>query len=240
MIDYRKFRFSKLNTPEFSHLKLLLYWIVYGLFFFIVERVSVNRDWNYMYCSLDDMIPFCEWFVIPYMFWFVYLIGMLLYTLLWDVPSFKRMMWFIICTYSMTIIIYLIYPTAQGLRPETFTRDNIFTRFLAWFYTFDTNTNVNPSIHVIGSMAVLFTAWNTKRFQTRAWRAGFAITAFLICISTVLIKQHSIIDIISALLLCLVFYPIVFKSRAAEKEHAVKAKQPQSKNSKKKIPENIR
>ncbi len=240
MIDYRGFRFSKLNTPEFSHLKLLLYWIVYGAAFFFVERVSVNRDWNYMYCALDDLIPFCEWFVIPYLFWFVYLIGMLLYTLLYDVLSFKRMMWFIICTYTLTIVFYLIYPTAQGLRPETFDRDNIFTRFLSWFYTFDTNTNVNPSIHVIGSMAVLFTAWNTERFRTQGWRAAFTVTAFLICISTVLIKQHSIIDIISALLLCLIFYPIIFKSRLAEKNRSPKFKPQLEHKKEQKTPENIR
>ena len=28
MVDYRQFRLSKLNTPEFSHLKLLGGWIV--------------------------------------------------------------------------------------------------------------------------------------------------------------------------------------------------------------------
>ena len=100
MIDYRKFRFSKLNTPQFSHLKLLLYWPLYGLAFFFVERVSTDRAWRVMHCALDDLIPFCEYFVIPYMLWFVYLIGMLLYTLLCDIPAFKRLMWFIIFTYT--------------------------------------------------------------------------------------------------------------------------------------------
>ena len=37
-VDYRQFRFSRLNTPEFSHVWLLLYWPLFGLGFSYVER----------------------------------------------------------------------------------------------------------------------------------------------------------------------------------------------------------
>ena len=30
-VDYRQFRFKKMNTPEFSHVKLLLFWPFFGL-----------------------------------------------------------------------------------------------------------------------------------------------------------------------------------------------------------------
>lgn len=33
MVDYRKFRLSKINTPEFSHLKMLIFWPLFGLMF---------------------------------------------------------------------------------------------------------------------------------------------------------------------------------------------------------------
>lgn len=207
---YQDFKLSKLNTEKFSHVKLLFYWIIYGSFFYFVERATPNRDWNPMYCVLDDYIPFIEIFVIPYVFWFVYLIGMIVYTLLCDIPSFKRLMWFIIITYSITMFIYLVYPTSQELRPTEFERDNVFTRFLSWFYTFDTNTNVNPSIHVTGSLAVMFASWHTKRFSSLGWKIAFAAVGVLICMSTVLVKQHSIIDVITAVLLCIAVYPIVF------------------------------
>ena len=29
-VDYRKFRLKYLNTPEFSHVKLLLFWPIFG------------------------------------------------------------------------------------------------------------------------------------------------------------------------------------------------------------------
>lgn len=79
-VDYRQFRFSRLNTPEFSHVWLLLYWPLFGLGFSYVERFYPVAHYIEMHCALDDLIPFNEWFLIPYMFWFVYLIGAVAYT----------------------------------------------------------------------------------------------------------------------------------------------------------------
>lgn len=208
--DYRNFRFSKLNTPEFRHLKLLLYWPVFGCFFLFVERLSPVTSYFPIYCTLDDLIPFCEFFLIPYLFWFVYLAGMHLYTLLCDVTVFRRFMWFIILSYSAAMLIYLIFPTCQELRPASFQRDNLFTRFLFYFYQFDTHTNVCPSIHVIGSAAVWCASLHIRRFQTAAWRLAFGITGALICASTVFLKQHSIVDVLAAIPICVLAYCLTF------------------------------
>lgn len=210
VVDYRKLRFHNLNSDEYKHLKLLLYWPLYGLLFLFVERFYPVDHYITMYCPLDDRIPFCEWFLIPYLFWFAYLIGMCLYTLLYDIDAFKKMMKFIIFTYSVTIIIYLLWPTCQELRPVTFERDNILTRFMAGFYQFDTNTNVCPSIHVIGSMAVLFASYHCKGIQSVGWKIAFTVTCVLICLSTVFLKQHSVLDVIAALPICAIAYYLCF------------------------------
>ncbi len=208
--DYRKFRFCRLNTPEFSHLKYLVFWPVFGFMFLFVERIY-RVDYYYpMHCALDDKIPFCEYFLIPYLFWFVFLIGIHLYTLLYDVESFKRLMKYIIFTYSFAIIVYLVFPTSQELRPAVFERSNHFTEFLKGFYVFDTNTNVCPSIHVIGSLAVMFTAWHTRGLESPKWKFAFGIMAVLICASTVFLKQHSILDVFAALPICAAAYYLVF------------------------------
>lgn len=177
-VDYRQFRFSKLNTPEFSHVWLLLYWPLFGLGFSYVERFYPVAHYINMHCALDDLIPFNEWFLIPYMFWFVYLIGAVAYTFFFDVPGFRRMMRFVMITYSVTLIIYFLFPTCQMLRPEVFPRDNALTRFIAGFYVFDTNTNVCPSLHVIGSMAAFFAFWYAPIFSKRGWRIASAVAAF--------------------------------------------------------------
>lgn len=210
VVDYRKLRLNNLNSDEYKHLKLLLYWPLYGLLFLFVERFYPVENYTVMYCPFDDLIPFCEWFVIPYMFWFVYLVGMILYTLLYDTGAFRKMMHFIMLTYSVTILIYLVWPTCQELRPLAFERDNLLTRFMSGFYQFDTNTNVCPSIHVIGSLAVLFTSYHCKGTQSIGWKIAFTVTGVLICASTVFLKQHSTLDVIAALPICAVAYYICF------------------------------
>lgn len=211
VVDYREFRLHKLQTEQFCHLKLLLFWPLFLLAFQFAERFLKVPKYYLVYTPLDDYIPFHEIFVIPYMFWFVYLIGMNLYTLLYDIDSFRRMTRFIIITYTAALVIFLLYPTYQNLRPETFARDNILTRFMAEFYKFDTNTNVCPSIHVIGSVAVWAAAWNAPKLQKLCWKLSFTAVTVLISLSTVFLKQHSVIDIIVALIICGVAYHICYR-----------------------------
>lgn len=210
MVNYLKLRPNNLSSPEFRHLFLLLFWVGFGTLFGAVERVIPRTVWHPVHCALDDLIPFCEWFFIPYLFWFLFLVGMHLYLLLFDVPAFRRMMYFIMITYSVTMVVYLVYPTCQELRPDTFPRDNLLTRMIGWFYQFDTNTNVCPSLHCVGSMAVAFAAWDTPRFQKPGWRVAFMGTALLISVSTVFVKQHSAVDVVCAWVLCAVAYFAVY------------------------------
>ena len=209
MPNYREFKLSKLNTPEFSHIKLLLFWPIYGLVFLILERY-LNVTYHPVYTPLDDFIPFWEIFVIPYYFWFIFLIGIQVYGFFYDIKTFKNYLYYTILTYSLTVVIYLIYPTCQNLRPTEFARDNIFTDIVKMLYNMDTNTNVCPSLHVIGSFAVYFSARKSRAFSGFWWRLAFLVVTLLICSSTVLLKQHSLLDAIWALVLCAVCYPIVF------------------------------
>lgn len=194
-------------------LLLLLYWPLYLVMFFFVERFYPVEHYHVMHCALDDMIPFNEFFLIPYLFWFIFLAGMVAYTLWREPAAFTRMMRFIILTYTTAIVIYLLFPTCQELRPVVFERDNVFTRFLFYFYQFDTNTNVCPSVHVIGSFAVVFAAWDTERFSTPMWKAVYLLIALLICVSTLFLKQHSILDMLAAIPICAVGYVLVYRAK---------------------------
>jgi len=220
-VDYRRFRFSKLDTPEFEHLKYLAYWPVFGVFFLTVERLWIRESYYPIYCPWDEVIPFCEYFLIPYLFWFVFLVGIHVYTLLFDTESFKNLMRFIILSYSAAMLIYLIFPNCQELRPIVFERDNGFTHFVAAWYQFDTNTNVCPSIHVIGSVAVMFCAWHSKHFHTAGWRTAFVLMTLLISVSTVFLKQHSVLDVLAAIPICTIAYLAVYwkKEKGAQAKY---------------------
>ena len=213
VVDYRKLRPGNLNSPQFEHLKMLAYWPLFGALFYYAERFYPVAEYYVMYHPIDDMIPFNELFVIPYIFWFVYLIGIHIYTLLYDVDAFKKLMKYIMITYTAGLVIFFLFPTCQMLRPQIMPRDNLLTRFMTDFYSFDTHTNVCPSLHVVGSMAVMYTAWNAKGLQSSKCKTAFAVMTFLISISTVFLKQHSVIDVIAGLIICVITYPVCFKEK---------------------------
>ena len=70
VVDYRQFRLRKLNDPQFSHLKLLAGWIVYFVLYILTENLIPAERCTPVHMWLDDVIPFCEWFLIPYVFWY--------------------------------------------------------------------------------------------------------------------------------------------------------------------------
>lgn len=211
---YSDFRLNRIGEPKFRHILMLLYWPIFSLVFQLLERREnlPGMEWIAVRSRVDGMIPFCEYFIIPYYFWFVYLVWMLAYTFFLDVPAFKKYMTFIILSYSITCFIYLIFPTEQNLRIDLSDRSNMFKELVWQLQTsIDNNKNVCPSLHVTGSFAVLFTAWNSERYRSAFWRAVFIVITLLITASTVFLKQHSIIDIVAALGLCFAIYPFVFR-----------------------------
>ena len=89
VVDYREFRFSRLNDPQFSHLKLLGGWIFYFVMYFITENLIPPEACHPIHCALDDMIPFCEYFLLAYCGWYFLVFGSLLYYFLYDIEGFK-------------------------------------------------------------------------------------------------------------------------------------------------------
>lgn len=202
VVDYKAFRLSKINDPQYSHLKYLLGWVGYFILFFLTENLIPAENCHVVHCWLDDVIPFCEAFVIPYVFWYGYIVITLLYFALYNPDGFKKLMTFIIVTQVVAMAIYILFPSRQDLRPVEFSRDNILTQLIGLIYSLDTNTGVCPSLHVAYSIG-LVSAWLKERDVNKAWKAFVVIAAVLICLSTMFIKQHSALDFFAALPICL-------------------------------------
>lgn len=201
-VDYRKLRLNKINTPEFSHLKLLLGWVGYLTMYVLTENLIPAEKCYPVHCWLDDVVPFCELFVIPYVSWYLLIVGSLLYFLLYSVDSFKKMQTYIIITQVIAMAVYIIFPNRQDLRPEVFPRDNVLTQLLGIIYSVDTNTGVCPSLHVAYSLGIAST-WLREKSASKGWKIFIAILCALICMSVAFIKQHSVVDIFAAIPMCL-------------------------------------
>lgn len=201
VVDYRQFRLSKLKDPQFSHLLLLLGWVGYFILYFLTEALIPAERCTPVHCGLDDIIPFCEVFLLPYVGWYVLIVISLLYFLLYNVENFKRLQTFIIVTQVVAIAIYILFPTRQDLRPAVFPRDNLLTDAIGFLYAFDTNTGVCPSLHCAYSIGIA-SVW-LKEKEASPWvKAVIVVFCALVCASTTFIKQHSAVDFFAALPVC--------------------------------------
>ena len=215
---YKDLQPNTLRAPHYRHLFLVLFWPIFGLVFIILEKywpiiweAITGRPLVYqaVVSKLDAYIPFCEWFVIPYYFWFAFLFLMGLYSILFDIRAFRHFSWLVLTTYSVTAIIYLLWPNMQALRPVDIPRDNWMVDIVRGLYNFDTNTNVCPSIHVLGSLAVCFAGLHSQTLRGWGWKLFFVLSTLAITLSTVFLKQHSVLDIFAAFAVFAVCYPLV-------------------------------
>jgi len=209
VVDYRKLRLSNLREPQFSHLLLLLSWVGYFLLYVLTEQLIPAERCTPVHIRLDDCIPFCEYFLIPYVFWYALVAGSLGYFLLYNVDSFKRLQIFIIITQIVAMAAYILLPTRQDLRPAEFPRDNVLTQCIGFLYRFDTNTGVCPSLHVAYSLGIA-SVWLKERDASLWWKFFVVIAVILICLSTMFIKQHSALDFFAALPVCLLAEILVY------------------------------
>ena len=212
VVDYREFRISRINEPRFSHLKLLLGWIGYFALYFLTEQLIPAENCYVVHSPLDDLIPFCEWFLIPYVFWYGLIVVSLIWFMLYHVENFRGLQTYIIVTQVAAMAIYILFPNRQDLRPEVFPRDNLLTDMVGVLYRFDTNTNVCPSLHVAYSLGIA-SIWLKEKDARPAWKVFVVVSVILICLSTMFIKQHSAVDFFAALPVCLIAEGIVYKDR---------------------------
>ena len=113
---------------------------------------------------------------------------------------------------TIFLIVSYLYPNVLHLRPAEFPRENIFTDMVRWLYKTDTSTNVLPSIHVFNSLAIHMAVTNCEALKERKWiRRSSLILTILIIMSTMFLKQHSVIDVCMGATLALfghlIFYP---------------------------------
>lgn len=211
VVDYRQLRPNNICTPQYRHLLWLLGWVAYFAMYVLTEKLIPEDVCHNVATAIDYKIPFCEWFILAYVGWYLLIVWSLGYFLLYNVENFKGLQQFIIVTQAVAMICYIIYPSTTGdLREMTnVDRSNFATWILGIIQSADTPTGVCPSLHVAYSIGIAST-W-LKEKQASKWTKLFVVVAcVLICASVVFVKQHAFIDIIAALPVCLLAEVLVF------------------------------
>jgi F0F1-type ATP synthase membrane subunit a len=65
-------------------------------------------------------------------------------------------------------------------------------------------------MHVLGTLDVVFAVFQCRRIKNPIIHIAATVMAVLICASTVMIKQHSILDVMAAVALSGVIYLVVY------------------------------
>ena len=188
-----------------------------SVFHWLEANITVPEVW--VHCHLDDLIPFCKYAVIPYFAWFVW-IPFTLFYLLWKAPraDFWRLCLPLFAGMTIALAVYVLIPNGLDLRPYRVYGSDIFARTVRWLYATDTATNVCPSIHVFNSVTLMMAYYRSRIFEAprRRWmRPASAVLCLSIIASTVLLKQHSCIDVVLGILLAM-----VVDSAASSLEHS--------------------
>ena len=197
--------FYKLIEKKKELILLAICSFVYLFIFTILEKINFG---NYIYTEtrLDDYIPFLDFFVIPYVVWFGYIALGFVYFLLYDKEGFYRTTFYIFIGMYICLLVYMVFPNAQGLRVELDT-SHFFQRILNIVYANDTSTNVCPSIHTYNSIMMHLAFIQNEKFASKKYLKNTSlILTILICMSTVFTKQHAILDVFYAIPLCVVVY----------------------------------
>ena len=199
---------------------IAVFFIVYMITFSYIEDRDVHH--YIIHTTIDDQIPFCEYFIVPYLIWFLFVAVTVFYFMFFNKNQWKEYYQLIITLgtgMTLFLIISLVFPNGQDLRP-VLTGDSIFIKAVQMIYHTDTPTNVLPSIHVYNSVAAFSAIHTCKKLQKhKGIRIGAFILTTLIILSTMFIKQHSCIDVMLGILLGILMNYAVYRTSFLVKAH---------------------
>ncbi len=203
---------KKYDLRKYRHaIPLIIYGIIYLSWFIYLEQ-KITKDYRVIHVTLDDYIPFCEVFVVPYLLWFLYVSGTVAYFFFNDKDDYFRACIFLFTGMTIFLIVSTLFPNGHHLRPQVMPRDNVFTWLVSRLYSTDTPTNLWPSIHVYNSLGAHFAIVKSNKFcGERPIRAASLLMCLSIILSTMFIKQHSVFDVVTAFIMAAVMYGIVYK-----------------------------
>jgi membrane-associated phospholipid phosphatase len=156
--------------------------------------------------NVDNAIPFVRFFVLPYSIWIFYIYICLIYFFIKDIKVYYRtLLIYTLCA----LLCYFIYSFFQTTVPRPFlVRDDIFTRLMLYVYNRDLPYNCFPSIHCFSCYLVMKAIYKSS-FKNRINQALIYSLSAIIILSTLLVKQHAIMDAFAGFLLVELVYLVI-------------------------------
>lgn len=207
---------------KYRHAWLILTYLPFYFLWFILLEQHVTDNYHIIESSLDAYIPFNELFIIPYLLWFPFIAIAILYFIFRDKTEYYRLCGVLITGMTVFLLVSTVFPNGVSLRPvlADLGRNNIFLDLVAALHQADTSTNVCPSIHVYNSLAVCVAFFASSHLRGKyAIKTAILLLTVSICMSTVFLKQHSLVDVFWAFVLMAVTAPIFYAPHLFKKRH---------------------
>lgn len=195
----RPLRLAKWDDVLSRLARIFIFWIIYIVLFLTAEQR--DEEVEIIFVPIDDLIPFCEYFIVPYFIWFgmiALVVGYFAFFAQKD-KEYNQLMINLCLGMVVFLAVCYIYPNGLNLRPHL-TGENIFEDMVMFLYKIDTPTNVLPSLHVYNTVCCLIAVLKNKFLSSKKIIVGCMwILSVLIIMATMFLKQHSVIDVIAAL-----------------------------------------
>ncbi len=182
-----------IRSHKYSLVGLYLFVFLLG---FLLMEIYVQEPKYILHCFFDDWIPFCEWFIIPYFLWYAWVPAIMLLFMFKDRKAYLRLCLLMFTGATLCLIIYMIWPTGLDLRREIMA-DNFCADLVRFIRSVDPACNVCPSIHVSSTVSVHLAVCSSEYLKEKRGVRSLSWGMTLgICLSTLFVKQHSVIDVV--------------------------------------------
>jgi membrane-associated phospholipid phosphatase len=177
-------------------------------FYIFIAGPALGRTQHAPAIALDGAIPLVPTWSLIYGALYAFLIALPVFVVR-EEELLRRVVWAYLAVWITAYICFLVYPTVAP-RPEAVAD----TGFGAWglrlLYGMDPPYNCFPSLHVAHSFVSALACFRVHR------GVGIAamVSASLVGLSTLFTKQHYVLDVIAGVLMAVVAYTILVRSRA--------------------------
>ena len=211
----------KAFLSKYKHAWVFIYFIFYLPWYFGLQFRN-TAGFQDVYTFIDKATPFIAWFIYPYVYWFIFVALTIAYLFFTHKKDFYKCVAFLFIGMTICLMIFTIYPTSYNHRPLTVEGSPLEVFLVQFIYTADKSQNVFPSIHVFNSIGCAIALIKCQDFKNSTTMKIFAsVSAIMITLSTMFIKQHSVLDAISACILAIVLYILIYQKDVLQIEKRV-------------------
>ena len=188
----------------FQKYRHALWFLLFGAlsaFYFVSQHLGLR--YHVVHLPLDDRIPFCPAFVVFYILWYFY------------VPA-------LFSGAFVCAAVFVLYPTCVDFRPSA-AGPGLARALCRLIYANDAPVNVFPSLHCYEALVMHLATFRMPPLRARKrLRLASAVLVILICLSTLLVKQHSAADLIAGCALAVAAHSLttyLFSKRRSHHDH---------------------